>query len=67
MGENPIVFTRDILSRYQISEKTLWKWRDKDQCPKRFKLPFPAPTIPGSPNRWRLSDVLTWEDANSAK
>ncbi|UAN49186.1 excisionase [Serratia sp. JSRIV002] len=67
MGENPIIFTRDVLARYKISEKTLWKWRDPEKMPKGFKLPFPAPTIPGVPNRWRLSVVMDWEEASSQK
>lgn len=66
MDDNRIIFTRDVLSRYQISEKTLWKWRDKEKMPRGFKVPFPSPTIPGSPNRWRLSDVLGWEESNRA-
>lgn len=64
MHKNPIIFTKDILDRYQISEKTLWKWRDKDKMPRAFLVPFPAPTIPGVPNRWRQSDVMEWEENN---
>lgn len=64
MHTNPIIFTRDLLKRYQISAKTFWQWRDKDKMPKGFNLPFPPPTIPGVPNRWRQSDVLEWEENN---
>ncbi|GKW21860.1 hypothetical protein PEC302107_35890 [Pectobacterium araliae] len=64
--ENDIIFTRNILKRYSISPKTLWKWRDSKKMPKSFKEPFPAPAVPGNPNRWRESDVLSWEDRNAA-
>lgn len=30
--------------------------------PSYFSQPFPKPKINGSPKRWRLSDLLAWED-----
>ncbi|WP_413775903.1 helix-turn-helix transcriptional regulator [Pectobacterium carotovorum] len=66
MLDDPIIFTRDILKRYGISPKTLWKWRDSKKMPTSFKEPFPAPVVPGNPNRWRESDVLSWEARNVA-
>ena len=30
--------------------------------PSYFAQPFPQPKINGSPKRWRLSDLLAWED-----
>ncbi|PWD66550.1 excisionase [Pectobacterium parmentieri] len=62
--ENNIIYTSDVLNRYNITPKTLWKWRDSKKMPKLFKEPFPAPAIPGNPNRWRESDVLLWEERN---
>ncbi len=55
------LFTHDLLERYNISRKTLFKWRSAESMPKGFQLPFPDPDLPGNPNRWRSSTVRKWE------
>lgn len=57
-----ILITSDILSRYKISRSTLYFWSTPSRMPACFSQPFPKPRIDGSPKRWRLSDLLEWED-----
>ncbi len=60
--KDEIYRTRDVLERYKISRSTLHVWRTPKNMPASFKRPFPQPTINGSPQRWRLSELLKWED-----
>lgn len=57
-----ILITNDVLSRYKISRSTLYFWSTPSRMPSYFSQPFPKPRIDGSPKRWRLSDLLEWED-----
>ncbi len=57
-----ILITDDVLSRYKISRSTLYFWSTPSRMPSYFAQPFPQPKINGSPKRWRLSDLLAWED-----
>ena len=57
-----ILITSDVLSRYKISRSTLYFWSTPSRMPSYFSQPFPKPRINGSPKRWRLSDLLEWEE-----
>lgn len=57
-----ILITNDVLSRYKISRSTLYFWSTPSRMPAYFSQPFPQPRINGSPKRWRLSDLLEWEE-----
>ncbi|HFI5584747.1 TPA: helix-turn-helix transcriptional regulator [Raoultella ornithinolytica] len=57
-----ILITSDVLSRYKISRSTLYFWSTPSRMPSFFSQPFPKPRINGSPKRWRLSDLLAWEE-----
>lgn len=57
-----ILITSDVLSRYKISRSTLYFWSTPSRMPSYFSRPFPKPRINGSPKRWRLSDLLEWEE-----
>lgn len=57
-----ILITSDVLSRYKISRSTLYFWSTPARMPSYFSQPFPKPRINGSPKRWRLSDLLQWEE-----
>nr|WP_132467771.1 hypothetical protein [Raoultella planticola] len=57
-----ILITSDVLSRYKISRSTLYFWSTPSRMPSFFSRPFPKPRIDGSPKRWRLSDLLAWEE-----
>ncbi len=57
-----ILRTQDVMARFKISRSTLQFWRTPKRMPKRFSRPFPPPTIPGAPDRWRLSEIMKWED-----
>ena len=57
-----ILRTQDVMERYKISRSTLRFWRTPKRMPKSFSRPFPPPTIPGSPDRWRLSELMKWEN-----
>ncbi|ECJ5871188.1 hypothetical protein FNN77_02785 [Salmonella enterica subsp. salamae] len=57
-----ILITSDVLSRYKISRSTLYFWSTPSRMPAYFSQPFPKPRINGSPKRWRLSDLLEWEE-----
>lgn len=57
-----ILITNDVLSRYKISRSTLYFWSTPSRMPSYFSQPFPPPRINGSPKRWRLSDLLEWEE-----
>jgi hypothetical protein len=57
-----ILITSDVLSRYKISRSTLYFWSTPSRMPAYFSQPFPQPRINGSPKRWRLSDLLEWEE-----
>ncbi len=61
-AKDEIYRTRDVMERYKISRSTLQFWRTPKRMPKSFSRPFPRPTIPGSPDRWRLSDIVKWEN-----
>lgn len=65
--QDEILVTSDILSRYKISRSTLYFWSTPSRMPSYFSQPFPKPKINGSPKRWRLSDLLAWEDNMSIK
>ncbi|MEB7875978.1 hypothetical protein NGK67_12995 [Klebsiella oxytoca] len=60
--KDEILITDDVLSRYKISRSTLYFWSTPSRMPAYFSQPFPKPKINGSPKRWRLSDLLAWED-----
>lgn len=57
-----ILITNEVLSRYKISRSTLYFWSTPSRMPASFSQPFPQPRINGSPKRWRLSDLLEWEE-----
>ncbi len=57
-----ILITSEVLSRYKISRSTLYFWSTPSRMPAYFSHPFPKPKINGSPKRWRLSDLLEWEE-----
>lgn len=57
-----ILITSEVLSRYKISRSTLYFWSTPSRMPAYFSQPFPKPKINGSPKRWRLSDLLEWEE-----
>lgn len=61
-----ILFTSDILARYKISRSTLYFWSTPARMPSSFTYPFPKPTIPGNPKRWRESEIASWEDQVNA-
>lgn len=61
--QDEILITDDVLSRYKISRSTLYFWSTPSRMPSHLSCPFPQPTINGSPKRWRLSDILKWEDS----
>lgn len=44
-----------------VTPRTLQNWQKKKVCP------FPAPSITGSgcTNRWLLSDIIAWENAQN--
>lgn len=57
-----ILRTQEVIARFKISRSTLHFWRTPARMPKQFSRPFPPPTIPGKPDRWRLSEIMKWED-----
>ncbi len=57
-----ILITSDVLARYKISRSTLYFWSTPSRMPAYFAHPFPQPKLDGCPKRWRLSDILEWED-----
>lgn len=57
-----ILITSDVLSRYKISRSTLYFWSTPTRMPSYLSQPFPKPRLNGSPKRWRLSDLLEWEE-----
>lgn len=57
-----ILITNEVLSRYKISRSTLYFWSTPARMPSYFTQPFPKPRINGSPKRWRMSDLLAWEE-----
>ncbi|ADU69478.1 AlpA family transcriptional regulator [Pantoea sp. At-9b] len=65
--EDHYMLTNDVLNRFKISRKTLFHWRNSEKMPKGFACPFPAPDLPGNPNRWRTSTIEAWEDKTSQK
>lgn len=63
-----ILVTSEVLARYKISRSTLYFWSTPERMPSSFTCPFPKPTIPGNPKRWRESEIKSWEDkVNFAK
>lgn len=63
-----ILVTSEVLARYKISRSTLYFWSTPERMPSSFSCPFPKPTIPGNPKRWRESEIKSWEDkVNFAK
>lgn len=60
--EDKILITSDVMARYKISRSTLYFWSTPSRMPSYFACPFPNPKINGSPKRWRLSDLLAWEE-----
>ncbi|WP_215412329.1 hypothetical protein, partial [Escherichia coli] len=51
-----------------ISRSTLYFWSTPDRMPAGFTCPFPKPTIPGNPKRWRESEIVSWEmQVNASK
>ncbi|EFB4108528.1 hypothetical protein AB5T19_000858 [Escherichia coli] len=56
-----ILLTSDVLARYKISRSTLYFWSTPERMPAAFTCPFPKPTIPGNPKRWRESEIVSWE------
>lgn len=61
-AHDEILITDDVLARYKISRSTLYFWSTPSRMPAYFSQPFPKPKINGSPKRWRMSDLLAWED-----
>ncbi|WP_369521211.1 helix-turn-helix transcriptional regulator [Escherichia coli] len=63
-----ILLTSDVLARYKISRSTLYFWSTPERMPAGFTCPFPKPTIPGNPKRWRESEIVSWEmQVNASK
>ena len=54
-----ILLTSDVLARYKISRSTLYFWSTPERMPAGFTCPFPKPTIPGNPKRWRESEIVS--------
>lgn len=52
--------TKQICKRYLICSRTLARWRDSAL----YQHPFPEPAMAanGSQNRWRIDDVIAWEE-----
>ena len=61
-----ILVTSDVLERYKISRSTLYFWSTPERMPAAFTHPFPKPTIPGNPKRWRESEIINWESQVNA-
>jgi predicted DNA-binding transcriptional regulator AlpA len=50
---------KGLCQRYDIKRTAFYNWRKKDT--------FPNPVTPPNCNpRWRISDILKWENNNSA-
>ena len=52
--------TKQICKRYAICSRTLGRWRDSELYHHSF--PDPAMAAIGSQNRWRIEDVMEWEE-----
>ncbi len=50
-----VYFTdKQVAERFGVACETIWRWRDKGDFPKSYKL---GPNM----TRWRLSEVEEWE------
>ncbi len=47
----------DLAARYNVPEATVHQWLYKGTAPRSLKI--------GRYRRWRLADVLQWEDAHA--
>ena len=45
---------KQVAERFGVARETIWRWRDKGDFPKPYKL---GPNM----TRWRLSDLEEWE------
>lgn len=53
----PLLAVDDLAARYQVSPATVHQWLYKGTAPRSLKI--------GRYRRFRLEDVLTWEDAQA--
>lgn len=55
MTNETFLSDKQLSLRYNIGRSSVWRWL------KEGKLPKPVKFSPGA-TRWRLSDLLKWED-----
>jgi predicted DNA-binding transcriptional regulator AlpA len=61
MNEDRFLPARAIWQRYDIVDMTLWRWlRDP-------RMNFPKPLRFGRFRRWKLADLLEWEERQAVR
>ncbi len=50
-----------MLTRYNVTKMTIWRWRQNKE------LGFPEPISINGRNMWRLADLEKWEASQAGK
>lgn len=59
MSTETYLSDKDLARRYGVSRVTPWRWTERGEFPKPVKLSAGC-------TRWRLSDLLAWEETREA-
>ena len=57
--------TEQLAERYDLSQSTVKRWRKNNQGPPCYFLPRLGLSPRAARTRYKLSDVLAWEQANN--
>jgi predicted DNA-binding transcriptional regulator AlpA len=49
---------RQLAERYSVNRVTIWRWTNRDG------KNFPQPVRLMNSTRWKLSDLIAWEESN---
>ena len=54
MSHSVFISAKSLAKRYGVSEKTIWRWCQRDQIPSPIR-------ISSGCTRWNLGDIELWE------
>lgn len=58
MSDSFYMTTQEVAELFEVSEQTVLNWRKK-------KPSFPSPAIRSCPNKYRRSDIITYQQTSS--